>query len=115
IFIIIYILLLVIAVKVIGSYDARELEAELLDNFKQSTNDRIDLLSYNVEQAFAKERTDNPEEMTLQEEIQNITMDVDRTNASIQVLNNQGRVLGTNDYRKDRKSTCLNSSHVSIS
>src|SRR5699024_11737681 len=48
---------------------------------------------------FAKERTDNAEEMTLQEEIQNITMDVDRTNASIQVLNNQGRVLGTNDYR----------------
>lgn len=98
-FIIIYILLLVIAVQVIGSYVARELEADLLDNFKQSTNDRIDLLSYNVEQAFSKERTDNPEEMTLQEEIQNITLDVDRTNASIQVLNNQGRVLGTNDYR----------------
>lgn len=97
-FIIIYILLLVIAVQVIGSYVSRELEAELLDNFTQSTNDRIDLLSYNVEQAFAKERTDSPDEPTLQEEIQNITIDVDQTSASIQVINNQGRVLGTNEF-----------------
>src|SRR5699024_2167653 len=75
-----------------------ELEAELLDNFKEATNDRIDLLSYNVEQAFNKQRTDDPEEPTLQEEIQEITIDVDRTGAMIQVMNNQGRVLGTNDY-----------------
>src|SRR5690625_2183106 len=68
-FIIIYILLLVIAVQVIGSYVARELEAELLDNFKESTNDRIDLLTYNMEEAFTKERTDDPEELTLQEEV----------------------------------------------
>src|SRR5699024_9465673 len=79
-------------------YVARELEAELLDNFKEATNDRIDLLSYNVEQAFNKQRTDDPEEPTLQEEIQEITIDVDRTGAMIQVMNNQGRVLGTNDY-----------------
>src|SRR5690625_3604005 len=97
-FIIIYILLLVIAVQVIGSYVARELEAELLDNFKQSTNDRIDLLSYNLEQAFNKKRTDEPGEPTLQEDIQNIVIDVDRSGATIQVINNQGRVLGTNDY-----------------
>src|SRR5699024_1827388 len=98
-FIIIYILLLVVAVQVIGSYVARELETELLDNFKQSVNDRIDLMSYNVEQAFEKKRTDDPEEPTLQEDIQNVVNDVDRSNAtSIQVINNQGRVLGTNDY-----------------
>src|SRR5690625_487338 len=98
-FIIIYILLLVIAVQVIGSYVARELEAELLDNFKESTNDRIDLLTYNMEEAFTKERTDDPEELTLQEEVQNIVADVDGSGASnIQVLNNQGRVLGTNDF-----------------
>ncbi len=98
-FIIIYILLLVIAVQVIGSYVARELEAELLDNFKESTNDRIDLLTYNMEEAFTKERTEDPEELTLQEEVQNIVADVDGSGASnIQVLNNQGRVLGTNDF-----------------
>lgn len=98
-FIILYILLLVIAVQVIGSYVARELEAELLTNFKETTNDRIDLLTYNLEEAFNKERSDDPEELTLQEEVQNLVADVDRSGASnIQVLNDQGRVLGTNDF-----------------
>lgn len=98
-FIIIYILLLVIAVQVIGSYVARELETELLDSFKQSVNDRIDLLSYNVEQAFEKQRTDDPGEPTLQEDVQSVVNDVDRSNATtIQVISDQGRVLGTNDY-----------------
>lgn len=98
-FIIIYILLLIIAVQVIGSYVARELEAELLDNFKESINDRVDLLSYNLEQAFNKTRSDDPAEPTLQEEIQNIVTDVDGSGAiTVQVINDQGRVLGTNDY-----------------
>lgn len=98
-FIIIYILLLIIAVQVIGSYVARELEAELLDNFKESVNDRIDLLSYNIEQAFNKERTEDSSEPTLQEDIQNTVIEVERSSATtIQVTNNQGRVLGTNDY-----------------
>jgi two-component system sensor histidine kinase VicK len=98
-FIIIYILLLVIAVQVIGSYVARQLETELLDNFKQSVNDRIDLLGYNVEQAFEKKRTEEPGEPTLQEDIQNVVNDMDNTNVTtIQVINAQGRVLGTNDY-----------------
>ncbi len=98
-FIIIYILLIIIAVQVIGSYVARELEAELLDNFKESINDRIDLLGYNLEQAFNKKRTDDPLEPTLQEDVQSIVTDVDGSRATtIQVINNQGRVLGTNDY-----------------
>lgn len=98
-FIVIYILLLVIAIQVIGSYVARELESELLDNFKDTINHRIELLSYNLQQAFEKNRTDDPSEQTLQEEIQSIVVDVDRSQQStIQVINSQGRVLGTNDY-----------------
>lgn len=99
-FIIIYILLLMVAVQVIGSYVARQLEVELLDNFKESINDRIDLLSYNLEQAFNKKRTDDPLEPTLQEDVQNIVTDVNTSSGAttIQVINNQGRVLGTNDY-----------------
>jgi len=98
-FIVIYILLLVIAVQVIGSYVARELEVELLNNFKESINDRIDLLGFNLEQAFNKKRTDDPLEPTLQEDVQHIVTDVDSSGATtIQVINSQGRVLGTNDY-----------------
>lgn len=98
-FIIIYILLLLIAVQVIGSYVARELETELLDNFKESINDRVELLSYNLNEAFNKERVDQKDDLTLQEEVQTIVTDVDRGGAmTIQVINDQGRVLGTNDF-----------------
>ena len=90
---------MVIAVQVIGSYVARELETELLDGFKESVNDRIKLLSYNVEQAFLKKRTDDPNEPTLQDDIQNVVNDVEQSSGTtIRVVNSQGRVLGTNDF-----------------
>lgn len=97
-FIIIYVLLIILAVQVIGSYVARELEVELLNNHKESVHDRIGLLKYNVEQAFNKERTKEGDEPTLQEEIQNSLVDVDSSSLNIQIINDQGRVLGTNDY-----------------
>lgn len=100
-FIIIYTLLLVIAVQVIGSYVARELETELMDNFKESVSDRVSLLSYNIEEEFEKDREDDEgeDEPTLQESIQDVVNDVDRSNATnIRVVNEQGQVLGTNDY-----------------
>jgi len=98
-FIIIYILLLVIAVQVIGSYVSRALEQELLDTYKESIHDRMDLLGYNLEQAFNKKRTDDTNEPSLQEDVQQIVTEVDTSGVlTIHVVNNQGRVLGTNDY-----------------
>src|SRR5690606_30655040 len=97
-FIIIYVLLIILAVQVIGSYVARELEIELLNNYKESIYDRIGLLKYNVEQAFNPKRQENSDEPTLQQDIQNSLMDVDAGTLTIQVSNNQGRVLATNDY-----------------
>lgn len=98
-FIVIYVLLLVIAVQIIGSYVARELEDELISNFKQSISERIDLLSYNVEYAFNKEREEDSDDPTLQEEIESIVEDVERSGSTtIKVINSHSRVLGTNDY-----------------
>src|SRR5690625_3757406 len=98
-FIIIYILLLTIAVQVIGSYVTRTLEDELTSNFKQSINDRIVLLGNNLEQAFTKERSDEEDTPTLQSDVQTNIADVERESSTIiQVINHQGRVLGTNDY-----------------
>lgn len=98
-FIIIFILLLLVAIQVIGSYFARELESELLDNFKVSVNDRVELLSYNLEQAFNKERTEGGDEPSLEEEVQGIVTDVDtETITTLQVVNSQSRVIGSNDY-----------------
>lgn len=98
-FIIIYILLLLVAIQVIGSYFARQLETELLDNFKVSVNDRMELLSYNLEQAFNEERSEGDDEPTLEEEVQGIVTDVDtETITTLQVINSQSRVIGSNDY-----------------
>src|SRR5699024_7199629 len=67
--------------------------------FKESVNDRVDLLSYNIEEEFEKDRDDDDDEPTLQEAIQDVVNDVDRSNATnIRVVNEQGQVLGTNDY-----------------
>src|SRR5690625_2420249 len=98
-FIIIYILLLLIAIQVIGSYFVRELETELLDTFKGSISDRVDLLNYNLAQAFNKERHEDDSGPTLQEEVQSILSDIDTsTITSLQVVNHQSRVMATNDY-----------------
>lgn len=97
-FIIIYILLLLVAMQIIGSYFVREIESELIDTFKGSINDRVELLSYNLEEVFMKERTED-EELTLEQEVQNVVRDIDMgALTTLQVVNNQSRVIGTNDY-----------------
>ncbi|APC50109.1 cell wall metabolism sensor histidine kinase WalK [Virgibacillus halodenitrificans] len=98
-FIIIYILLLLVAIQVIGSFFTNELEAELRENFFTSINDRVQLLSYNLEQAFNRERMEDGEGPTLQQEVQSIISDVGPDDiTSLQVINNQSRIIATNDY-----------------
>lgn len=98
-FIIIYILLLLVAMQVIGSYFVRSIEEELLDNFYSSVDDRVDLLKYNLEQAFSRERDEDSGELTLEQEVQRIVNEIDTTTiSSLQVINSQSQVIGTNDY-----------------
>ncbi|RKQ32945.1 cell wall metabolism sensor histidine kinase WalK [Oceanobacillus halophilus] len=103
--IIIYILLLLLAMQVIGTFFMKELQDDLEASFTNSISDRMELLSYNLEQAFNKERNEDGEELTLQQEIQQIVDDIniDTAVTSIQVINSQGRILGTNDpaYQRD--------------
>src|SRR5690625_1227107 len=91
-FIIIYILLLLVAVQLIGSYFARQIESDLVDSYKESINDRVDLLNYNLSQTFDKDRSDDSE-TTLEEDVQHIINDIDiGTFTHMQIIN------------KDRKS-----------
>src|SRR5699024_9402022 len=98
-FIIIYILLLLVAVQVIGSYLAQALEVNLMIMIKESMNDRIDLLSYNLQQSFEKERSDDSQEPKLSEEVQATIANIDTTAiTSLQVIDNQSYVLGAIGY-----------------
>ncbi|MBM7601386.1 two-component system sensor histidine kinase VicK [Virgibacillus halotolerans] len=99
-FIIIYILLLLLAMQIIGSFFTRELEKEMLDNMEESVNQSVDLLTYNLEQAFNKERSEDGDEPTLQEEIQEIVNGVSDL-TKLQVIDNQSRVLGSNELKQD--------------
>ena len=104
-FIIIYILLLVLAMQVIGAFFIKELEDRLLTNFKSSIEERMQLLSYNLEQAFEKERNEDADEMSLQAEVQQIIEDISTNvgSTSIQVIYHQGRILGTNREENDER------------
>lgn len=95
-FIIIYILLLILAVQVIGSFFTDRLEQNLMTTFKASVGERVEMLSYNLEQAFTRERSDT--EDTLEQEIQTIIDDVNTENmaTTIHVYNDKLRILGTN-------------------
>ncbi|MGM8215805.1 cell wall metabolism sensor histidine kinase WalK [Bacillaceae bacterium W0354] len=94
--IIIYILLLLIAIQVIGAYFAQQLETRLLENYTESINDRVQLLNYNLEQAFAIER--NEESTPLDSDIRSIIIDFDSEDFNeIQVIDTNSRVRGTNN------------------
>ena len=100
-FIIIYILLLLVAIQVIGSYFSSKLEDELTENFKESVTASVDLLGYNLKQAFAREHNEDSDEPTLEEEVQDIVTDVETENVTslnIQVIDKQNRLIGTNDH-----------------
>ncbi|MFD1066632.1 cell wall metabolism sensor histidine kinase WalK [Oceanobacillus locisalsi] len=111
-FIIIYILLLILAVQVIGSFFTDRLEEDLMNTFEASVNERVEMLSYNLEQAFTRERSE--EDDSLEQEIQAIIDDVNTDNlaTNIHVYDSQGGILGTNqlDGRSDigKKSTETN-------
>lgn len=93
-FILIYILLLLLAIQVIGAYFVQQLETQLLSNFKESINDRIQLLSYNLEQSFSVQRKE--EGPTLQSDVQQILFDFDSEDITdLQVIDNKSRVIGT--------------------
>ncbi|WP_100011672.1 cell wall metabolism sensor histidine kinase WalK [Lentibacillus sediminis] len=97
-FTVIYILLLLVAIQVIGSFFTSELEKELMETFESSIDDRVDLLSLNLEQAFNRERSDQGEGPTLEQEIQSIVSNVNAEDiTTLEVIDNQSRILGTND------------------
>ena len=110
-FTIIFILLLLLAMQVIGSFFTESLENNLRDNFFKSIEQNVELLSYNLEQAFNKERLEDGEGPTLEQEVQEILDDVRASNiTNIQVVDNQSRVLAASDSMQGNigKKTSLN-------
>ncbi len=93
--IIILTLFLLLAIQVIGSYFINQLEESLHASFEDNLEDRIQILTTNLEEVFKKEREETDEGPTLQEEIRDI---IDRYSTDIftdlQVIDSQFRVVG---------------------
>lgn len=100
-FILIYVLLILVAMQIIGVYFVRELEKKLVDNFKESLTERVDLLAYNVVQEMEKERDENSN--TLEVDIQGILQDfVSNDVKEVRVIDNKSRIIGTsNPYNQN--------------
>ncbi|GGJ89752.1 PAS domain-containing sensor histidine kinase [Lentibacillus kapialis] len=98
-FIIMFILLLLVTIQVISAYFVRGLEQELVENFEESVEASVEILEVNLEQAFSKDRSDNnDEELTLQQEVQDIVKVNDTADIiTIQVVNMQSRIIASND------------------
>jgi two-component system, OmpR family, sensor histidine kinase VicK len=95
-FVIIYVLLILIAMQIIGVYFVRKLETELVQSFKNSLNERVTLLAYNVEQAISKER--DAKSPTLEEDIRSLLHDfVSQDISEVRVIDDKGKVLATSN------------------
>jgi len=96
-FILFFVLLILIAMQIIGVYFVRELENRLTENFKESILSKINFLTYNLEQEFIRERTDENEN-TIEEDIRDILLEnYSQDIAEIQVIDRNLKVIGTSD------------------
>ncbi|QOR66638.1 cell wall metabolism sensor histidine kinase WalK [Cytobacillus suaedae] len=96
-FVLVYLLLIILAMQIIGVYFVGQLEKQLVKNFKDSLNERVDLLAYNIEQEMEKVRDDKTP--TLEQDIKLILEDFvsDDLSSEVRVIDNKSRVIGTSD------------------
>lgn len=89
-------LLILVAMQIIGVYFVRELEDQLVSNFKNSVKQRVNMLEYNLEEEMVKER--KADELTLEEVISPILSDFTTGDiAKAQVIDSNSVIRGTSD------------------
>src|SRR5690554_3148943 len=97
--IIIMILLLLLAIQVIGAYFSQGLEKELKQNFEESIDERLEVLSYNIRDAILADRSEGNLERSLEYDIANIIALYGQSDAysKLQIVDRQFRIIGTNN------------------
>jgi len=96
-FILVFVLLILIAMQIIGVYFVRVLEDRLIENFKNSMNQHVNILTYYIEEVLVKDRNEQ-EATSLEEDIRNILEDYVGTATDIKeirVINKDYRIIGT--------------------
>ncbi|MBA2174782.1 cell wall metabolism sensor histidine kinase WalK [Halobacillus locisalis] len=83
--IVVYILLLLLGIQVIGAYFVGELEQQLESQFKSSVDDRINSLTFSLQNAFEMERDED--DPTLQADVERLITDFTERNARSDDIN----------------------------
>ena len=100
-FVLIYVLLILIAMQIIGVYFVQRLEKQLVSNFSDSLNERVDLLTYNLEQEMIIKRDENMP--TIEEKIRTILFDFFSEDITdVRVIDKSSRVIGTSDINSQQ-------------
>ncbi|WP_163651687.1 cell wall metabolism sensor histidine kinase WalK [Listeria sp. PSOL-1] len=92
--VIIYLLLVLVAMQVIGTYFVRELKGQLEKNFQTSITNSITLLDYNVREEILKNRENSSQ---LQNDIRKLLVDYARNNGNlseIRIVDKKGKIIG---------------------
>lgn len=96
-FILFFVLLILLAMEIIGVYFVRELEKELTQNFKDSILNRVNLLTYNLEEEFLKER-DSEESLQFEDDVKKLLIDNRSSDIEeMRVYDKDLRVIATSD------------------
>ena len=97
-FVIIYVLLILVAMQIIGVYFVRQLESTLQENFKDAIQERVNLLSYYVEEQMTKVRLPDEETPSQEEDIRRLLSDYNSADISeVRVVDESLTILGTSD------------------
>jgi two-component system sensor histidine kinase VicK len=98
-FVIIYVLLILVAMQIIGVYFVRQLESTLKDNFKDTIQERVNLLAYYLEEQMTKERLPDEDGLTLEEDVHRLLRDYYSTDITeVRVIEEDTfKILGTSD------------------
>ncbi len=93
--VLIYVLLILIAMQVIGVYFVNRLETKLVNNFKESLTEKVNLLAYNVEELL-NERDENSSKVD--EEIKYLLSDFASGDIlEVRVIDGVSKIVGTSD------------------
>ncbi|RDI40897.1 cell wall metabolism sensor histidine kinase WalK [Falsibacillus pallidus] len=95
-FVLIYMLLILITMQIIGVYFVNRLESNLIDNFKKSLYERVDLLEYLAREEIIKVRQD--EDPTEKEAIRKVLQDFVASDIEeVRIIDNKREIIGTSD------------------
>lgn len=96
--VLIIVLLILISIQIIGVYFVQTLQNTLVDNFKASIQDKVNILSIYLEEQLVKERSTENGDPTLEEDVRRLLSDNNSSDIQeIRVIDKNSLIIGTSD------------------